>query len=159
MASVVEPQIVGQVGVELGRLKAHLGGQLSTALVAERQLGGEAGVKADDRIRRQCAVLGCTEREHVDAELPGHLGRAHIEGHESVSETSTIHVDAQASLSRNVRQDAQLVDRVYAARLGDLSDAEHGGLNAVHVSDSRFHSRTQFVGVDLGVLTTEQHDL
>ena len=45
VAGIVEPQAVGQIGVELGRQQAHLGQEVPAALAAELELARQASVE------------------------------------------------------------------------------------------------------------------
>ena len=75
VAGEPQPQPVGEVGVELGRLEAHLRCHVAGPLGAVHELVGGGGVEADDGVGAQRAVLGRPEREHVDAGPPRQLGR------------------------------------------------------------------------------------
>src|SRR3984885_12924138 len=68
---IAKPQIVGEVGVELGRGETHLGGELSGSLSPEAELGGHGAVEDDDRIGGYAPVLDGAKGQHVHAGAPG----------------------------------------------------------------------------------------
>ena len=68
---IAQPQIVGEVGVELGGGETHLGGELSGSLSPEAELGRQGAVEDDDRISGDTPVLDGAKGQHVHAGAPG----------------------------------------------------------------------------------------
>src|ERR1700744_450434 len=68
---IAQPQIVGEVGVELGGSETHLGGELSGSLGHEAKLGGQGSVEDDDRVGGDTSVLDGAKGQHVHAGAPG----------------------------------------------------------------------------------------
>src|SRR6516165_2838254 len=67
---IAQPQIVGEVGVELGSGETHLGSELSGSLSPEAELGGHGAVEDDDRIGGYAPVLGGAKGQDVHASAP-----------------------------------------------------------------------------------------
>lgn len=125
------------------------------ALCAEGELGGQCGVEGDDGVGGHRTVLGGTEGQHVDAGLPGHLGRGGAEVDKGIGEARAVHVDAQTGVVGDGGQAADLLQGVDAAALGGLADAHRGRLHAVYVTGPATRRRGQRVGVDLAVVTRD----
>src|SRR5262249_19304734 len=68
---IAQPQIVGEVGVELGGGETHLGCELSGALSPEPQLGGQGALEDDDRVGGDGPIFDGAEGQHVHAGTPG----------------------------------------------------------------------------------------
>jgi hypothetical protein len=70
---------------------------------------GQLAVEEDDGLGSERPVLGGAEGEHVDARLPGHLGRRAAERSDRVGESRTVHVHAQPGIVRDATDRFEIV--------------------------------------------------
>ncbi len=127
-----EPQIVGEIGFELGGEKPHLGKQMSSPLAPEGEVPRDIGIEDDDRLRSDRAVLRRAEGHDVDTGLPcGFCGRA-AETHKRIRETGAVHMDMEGPPARDLDKCADLVLRINSTKLGRLCQRQCGRLNMMH---------------------------
>lgn len=152
MAAELEPEIVLQIGHELGRHEAGLGEELGAALADIGELAGLGGVEEDHGLGAPAAVLGGAEGQDVDAALPGHLGRRHAGGGQTVGKARAVHVEGEIAVMGDLRDRLDLVAAVERAGLAGLADGHgHGlaGMDEVRLEAGNL--ALQIVRVDLAV--------
>ena len=79
MPRKLEPQIVGEISVNLGGKETMFGDKMAAALTPLRHACGPVRIEKYHGFRGQCAALGGSERENVDARHPGRLRRRGVE--------------------------------------------------------------------------------
>jgi len=131
---VAQPQIVREIGLELGREKAHLGKQMAAALAPIAEIPGRLGTEEDHRLRRHGAVLGGAEGERVDPRLPGDLGRRATEPRHGVGEARAVDMQRQPVAPANLGDGGGLGHRVHGAGLVRLAQADRGRLDVMHLA-------------------------
>ncbi|MCY1420814.1 hypothetical protein D9M71_364490 [compost metagenome] len=133
MAGVVQPGAVLQ-HADPGRGEvAHLRGQLAGLLAAVVEAFRQLAVEEQDRLAHRHAVLGAAEAQHLDAGLPGQLGRRRAEEGAGVGEARAVHVQVQPEFATGLADRAQLIRAVDGADLGGLGDGDHPRLGIVDV--------------------------
>ena len=108
----LEPAVVGEIAVELGRDESRLRQHLAATLHEEGQPRGRRLVEHDDGFGIHRAVLGRAERHDVDPGAPRHVRRRAIERRERIGEPRAVEVDQQAVAMRNVAERSHFFDGV-----------------------------------------------
>jgi len=104
---IAEPEVVGEVGVELRGDEAHLRQAMAAAVLAERELFGQRLVEHDDRLGGERAVLRGAEGQEVDAGAPGEVGGRRAGRCDGVGEAGAVEVYPQAA--RNIPQGTHFI--------------------------------------------------
>ncbi len=144
VASVAEPQVIGQQGLELHRQEAHLGGELHVALAQELQATDGVGIQHDDGLPEQGAVLRPAIGQHVDARVDGEGPQRHVEGRRRDAHPSAVHVQQHAQAVDVLGERGDLRDGVDGPDLRALRDRHHPRLRPV------LHAEAPGLAVDQG---------
>ena len=158
MAGVLEPEVAGEEGLELGGEEAHLRRELAELLADELEAVGELRAQEDDGVAEQEAVLGRAEGDDVDAAVGGQLGEA------APSEAAALASRAPStwrSIPSSWAASAiarGLVEGVDGAELGRLGDRDDPLLGVVVVA-RRASQRPTSSGRELAVLGRDGEEL
>ena len=125
---VVEPEVLGEEGLELRGAEAHLGVELEELLADELGVGGELGAQDHHRLAEHEAVLGAAEGEEVDSCLGRDRGEGEVEGRGGVRDTGSVDVEEEVHRVRALGDGGDLVQGVDRAELGGLGDGDDAGL-------------------------------
>ena len=133
---------------------------MPAALAAQLELPGLRFVEQDHRLRRQRAVLGGAEAQHIDARAPGEIGGRTAQPRDRVGEARAVHMHRNPRRMRHLRQPRHLLDGVGGARLGGLGQRQRALLHVVHPGARGEAQRVgQRVGRDAGVGAAQQGEL
>lgn len=116
----LQPQVVLEIGVELGCHEAGLGEELGGALADEGQVFCHFRIHIDDGFRAPAAVLRRAEGQDIDAALPGHLGWRGVERGQRIGKTCAVHMQGNASALGNFGDRGDFVEIIDRALLGRL---------------------------------------
>ena len=153
VCGVLQPEVIGEVRVQLGCLESHLRRELARTLLTVSKLGGLRPIEDHYGLRIHRAVLGGTEGEDVDPGPPGHIGGGRPDADQRVGEPSTVHVHGEPCAPRYPAQFAELSERIDAAHLGRLRDADHRGLHRLHLATPTVHGSGKGIRVQLAVVS------
>ncbi len=129
---------------------------MAAALAPVGQFRGAPRLEQHDGLGAQHAVLGGAERQRRDACLPGHFRGRAAQADQRIGEARAIHVQGQPGIAADGADGLDLVQRVDAAGLGGLGDADAGGRHRMHVAGLAVRFMRQLPGVELGGGAIEQ---
>ncbi|MPL71156.1 hypothetical protein SDC9_16927 [bioreactor metagenome] len=131
MGGKIEPQPARQIGQHLRRKEAVLREEMPRPLAPQLEVARARGVEQDHRLDAHAAVLRAAKAQHIDARLPGHLGRARPGRDQGIGKARPVHVHRQAEIARDGRERRHLGHRIDGARLGRIGDRDHAALQVV----------------------------
>ena len=100
----------------------------------KRKIADQLGLEKNDRLGSKTTVFGASKRQHINACLPGHLGRRHSKRHEGIGKTGAVHVHAEIVAVRHRSNRLNFFDRINRARLAGLGNTDTCWLGMMHVS-------------------------
>ncbi|MNP09124.1 hypothetical protein D3C76_1012160 [compost metagenome] len=133
VVAMAQPGAIFQQAYPRCRQKAHLRRQLPGLLAAVVEVFGQLAVEEQDRLTHRHAVLGAAKAQHIDAGLPGQLGRAATQERASIGKARAVHVQVQAQFLAGGADRLELVGAIDGAYLGGLGDGDHPRLGVVNV--------------------------
>ena len=131
-AALAQPELVLEIGLELGRDEAHLREEMARRLRRKAKSVGQLVSKNTTASARERAVLGGAERQDVDPGAPGDLGRA------DDSEVPAHWRSGRRPCAASGRAPADLGDRgdlvraIDGRRVGRLGEADRRRLDVMH---------------------------
>jgi hypothetical protein len=106
---------------------------LAGLFAAVVEVFGQLVVEEQDRFAHRHAVFGAAEAQHVDAGLPGQVGRRAAEERAGVGEARAVHVQVQAQFLAGGADGADFFRGVDAADFGGLGQGHDAGFGVVDV--------------------------
>ena len=146
------------VGQELHRGITTLAGELPGALATELEVRHPGRIEEHHGFGIHAAILDDAERQHIDARLPGQLGRGHVLRDQRIRESRAVHMQGHAALMGDVGQRADFRRCVHRAAFRGLRDGQHARLHAVHMRLEPRQSREQILRQDLRARTTNERE-
>ena len=131
VGGVLLPEIVLEIGDELGAEVAHFRAELGALLAVVLELGHQRGVQHHDRFAHQHPVLGAPEADDINAAVGGHLFEALAEFHRGVGNAGTVKMQVHAERMDEVGDGADLLAGVGRAEFRTLGDIDGFGLRMV----------------------------
>jgi hypothetical protein len=107
---VAAPQLVVKERIELGRQKAHLGGELQRLLAQVVKPRGQHRVEHHDGLSQHDPVLGAAEREQVHTDVGGERAQRHVKRRRGVGQAGAVDVQEHLSSVGRLRQGRDLVE-------------------------------------------------
>ena len=131
LGGVLPPEIVLEVGDELGAEVTHLRAELSALFAVVLEVGHECLVQHHNRFAHQHPVFGAPETDDIDAAVGGHLLETLAESHCRVGNAGTIKMQIHAERVDEVGDGADLLAGVGRAEFRALGDIDGFGLRMV----------------------------
>ena len=100
----------------------------------KRKIADQLGLEENDRLGSKTTVFGAAKRQHIDACLPGHLGRRHPQRYQGIGKAGTVHVHAEIVTVRHRSNRLDFLNRINRARLAGLGNTDTRRLGMMHVS-------------------------
>ena len=106
LLGIALPHTTFEVREKLHGGVSSLAEQLPRPLATELEVRDAGRIEKHHGLRVHAAILDHAKRQHVDARLPGEVGRVHFLGHQRVGEACAVHVHGHVVFVSNLRERA-----------------------------------------------------